>query len=68
MKRVKQMIMSAARQATGRDAPAVPLMVPHGGGDAGRDFESAFDVLERNERTRELWRGERVKIPFVPES
>lgn len=59
------MIISAVRPATGRPAPAVPLMVPHGGGDAGRNFESAFEVLPRGERARELWKRKRVKIPFA---
>jgi hypothetical protein len=62
------MIASATRKATKRDARAVPLMLPHGGRDAGRDFESAFELLPRDDRARELWHRERVKIPFAPAS
>ena len=68
MKRTKQMIMSAACTATRRTAPTVPLMVPHGGGDAGRDFESALELLQGDERARKLWRRVRARIPFAPAS
>ncbi|HET6160398.1 MAG TPA: hypothetical protein VFE34_18785 [Dongiaceae bacterium] len=62
MKRIGQKT-GAVRQGTGaRDPRRVPLIVPHGGAESGRDFESAFDVLRRDERTRELWRG----VPAKP--
>lgn len=66
MKRIKQMIVSAVRAVTGRGTPSVPLMLPHGGGDAGRDFESALELLQGGERRRKLWHRVRLKIPFVP--
>lgn len=62
MKRLKQIIAAATRKA--ETDHAVPLMVPHGGADASSDFESAFEVLQRDERARELWHGERVRVPF----
>ena len=61
MKRVEKKIAAATRTAA-RGARAVPLMVPHGGAEAGRDFESAFDVLRCDERVRELWRRERASL------
>ena len=63
MKRVEKKIAAATRAARG--ARAVPLMVPHGGAEAGRDFESAFDVLRCDERVRELWRRERAKASLA---
>jgi hypothetical protein len=66
MKRIKQMIVSAARTVAGGSTPSVPLMVPHGGGDAGRDFESALELLQGGERRHKLWHRVRLKIPFVP--
>jgi hypothetical protein len=62
MNRLKQMTVAATRKAHG--ARAVPMTVPHGNADASRDFESAFEVLQGDDRTRELWHGEPVKIPF----
>jgi len=59
MKRVEKIAAAA------RDARAVPLMVPHGGAEAGRDFESAFDVLRCDERVRELWCRERAKASLA---
>ncbi len=62
MKRPKDTITSPGRDDERRpDARDVPLMVPHGGGQAGRDFESAFDVLPGDEKARDLWRRARVK-------
>ena len=63
MKRVEKKIAAATR--TARGARAVPLMVPHGGAEAGRDFESAFDLLQCDERVRELWRRERAKASLA---
>jgi hypothetical protein len=62
MKRLKQMLAAATRKA--HCARAVPMMVPHGNADASRDFESAFEVLPGDDRARELWHREPVKIPF----
>ena len=62
MKLLKQMMRAAARKAQG--ARAVPLMVPHGGADATSDFENAFEMLQGDDRTRELWHRESVRIPF----
>jgi hypothetical protein len=59
------MIVTAIRGANPSDARAVPLMVPHGGAEAGRDFESAFEMLRDNGRARELWRRARIRIPFA---
>jgi hypothetical protein len=53
---------AATRTAQGN---AVPLVVPHGGADASSDFESAFETLQGDDRTRELWHREPVKIPFA---
>ena len=65
MKRVKPEIIPAGRQTAERDARVVPLMVPHGGADASSDFESAFEMLQGDERARELWHGKRIRIPFA---
>ena len=62
MNGLKQMILTATRKARG--ARAVPLMVPHGGADASSDFESAFEMLQGDDRARELWRRDPVRIPF----
>jgi hypothetical protein len=43
-----------SRQKSGERRGA-PLIVPHGGAGAGRDFESAFDIL-RCDGIHELWR------------
>ena len=59
MKRADKKIAAATRKATTRDAREVPLMVPHGGAEAGRDFESAFDVLPCDARVRQLWRAKK---------
>jgi len=59
MKRVENKNVAAAtRKTTKRGARAVPLVVPHGGAESGRDFESAFEVLERDEAVHPLWRRE----------
>ena len=60
---LKQMILAATRKARG--VRAVPLMVPHGGADASSDFESAFEMLQGDERARELWHGKRIRVPFA---
>ena len=52
-------------KATRRSARQVPLMVPHGAAEAGRDFESAFEMLPRDERERELWHGSSAKKPLA---
>ena len=64
MKRVEKTIAAATGKAA-RDARAVPLVVPHGGAEAGRDFESAFDLLQCDERVCELWRRERVRTSLA---
>lgn len=64
MVRIKQM-MIAARSGAKRDVRAVPLVVPHGTGDAGRDFESAFELLQGDERARKLWYRAGAKIPVT---
>ena len=62
MNGLKKVILAATRKARGTHA--VPLMVPHGGADASSDFESAFEMLPRDDGARELWRREPVKIPL----
>lgn len=62
MTRLKHMMCAATR--TTSDAHAVPLMVPHGSADASSDFESAFEMLQSDDRARELWHREPVKIPY----
>jgi hypothetical protein len=54
-----------AATRTARGGHAVPLLVPHGGADASSDFESAFEMLQGDDRTRELWHREPVKIRFA---
>lgn len=63
MNGLKQVILAATRKA--QVARTVPLMVPHGGADASSDFESAFEMLQGDDRVRELWLRESVEIPFV---
>jgi hypothetical protein len=65
MKRAEKKITAATKGATARDARTVPLMVPHGCAVAGRDFESAFDLLRCDQRVRELWRRERAKASLA---
>jgi hypothetical protein len=62
MNGLKRLIRAATRKAQG--ARAVPLVVPHGGADASSDFESAFEMLQGDDRARELWRRDPVRIPF----
>jgi hypothetical protein len=62
MNGLKQQKRTATR--TARGAGVVPLIVPHGGGEASSDFESAFETLQGDDRARELWHREPVKIPF----
>ena len=57
MKRVENKIASTSRKATKSQVHKVPLVVPHAGAEADRDFESAFDVLDRSDGVHELWRG-----------
>jgi hypothetical protein len=59
---------STPRKAARRAARDVPLMVPHGGAESGRDFESAFELLQGDDRARELWHGERARILFAKAS
>jgi hypothetical protein len=61
---LKKLILAAIRGKRPQRARAVPLMVPHGGGDSSSDFESAFEMLQGDDRARELWHREPVKIPF----
>ncbi len=43
-------------------APAgVPLIVPHGCAEAGRDYESAFDLVRHDGKAHELGRRRSVK-------
>ncbi|HKP22503.1 MAG TPA: hypothetical protein VJV39_01455 [Dongiaceae bacterium] len=63
MNQLKQMTRTTARKVR-PGARAVPLMVPHGNADSSSDFESAFEMLQDDDRTRELWRRESVRIPF----
>lgn len=39
------------------NARSVPLVVPHAGATAGSDFESAFDVVDRDCKVHRLWQG-----------
>lgn len=55
--------IAASRTAQG--GHAVPLVLPHGGADASSDFESAFEMLQGDDRARELWHRDPVKIPFA---
>jgi hypothetical protein len=61
MKRAEKKIGAAHQRAGARDPRIVPLVVPHGCAQAGRDFESAFDVLPRDGRVHELWRRNPTK-------
>ena len=63
MNGLKKLICAATRKAHA-GTQAVPLMVPHGGADSSSDFETAFEMLQGDDRARELWRRESVKIPF----
>lgn len=65
MTTVNTKIAAKAAKATRRSARQVPLMVPHGAAEAGRDFESAFEMLPRDERERELWRGSSANKPLA---
>jgi hypothetical protein len=56
MKRAAKNIGSKHQRALAGEARGVPLIVPHGCAEAGRDFESAFDVLPCDSRVHELWR------------
>jgi hypothetical protein len=59
---LKQMMQAPIQSA--QDAHAVPLLMPHGSADASSDFESAFEMLQGDDRARALWHRERAKIPF----
>ena len=39
----------------------VPLIVPHVSAEAGRDYESAFDMVRHNGKAHKLWRRGSVK-------
>ena len=64
MNGLKKLILAAIRGKRPQRTRAVPLMVPHGGGDSSSDFESAFEMLQGGDQARELWHREPVKIPF----
>ena len=55
MKRAAKNMDSKHQKARARDPRVVPLVVPHGCSEAGRDFESAFDVIRSESRVHELW-------------
>ena len=61
MKRVDNKVASATRKTSKRRGRAAPLIVPYGGAEAGRDFESAFEVLKPDEGVHELWHREPEK-------
>ena len=65
MNGLKQLIRAATRKVCPKRARAVPLMLPPGGADASSDFESAFEMLQGDDRARELWHGKRTRIPFA---
>jgi hypothetical protein len=65
MKRLKQMILAASRRLRPQGVRTVPMMVPHGAADASRDFESAFEMLQGDDRMRDLWRRESPRIPLA---
>jgi hypothetical protein len=63
MRRAAKKIGSNDQRALVRDPRIVPLVVPHGCAEAGRDFESAFDVLRCDSQVHELWhRSARPKL------
>ena len=64
MNGLKKLICAAIGKAHAQGTRAVPLMVPHGGADSSSDFESAFEMLQDDDRAHELWHRESVKIPF----
>jgi len=68
MKRVKKKTASTSRKEAASPVRTVPLIVPHGGAESGRDFESAFDVLRRDVQVHELWRGQPIKKQFASAS
>jgi hypothetical protein len=49
-------------------AGGVPLIVPHGGAEAGRDYESAFDLLRHEGKVHELWHREPMKARLADAS
>jgi hypothetical protein len=53
----------SAQSGTARHARPVPLIVPHGAAGAGRDFESAFDVLRCERAVHELWKRKPRRQP-----
>ena len=64
MKRAAKNIDSKHQKTSVRDPRIVPLVVPHGGAEAGRDFETAFDVVRCDERVHQLWRrAAKGKLP-----
>jgi hypothetical protein len=56
MKRADKKTGPRQLRASERNPRIVPLMVPHGCAAAGRDFESAFDVLQSGSQVHVLWR------------
>jgi len=65
MRWVKQLVRAATRKARPHSAGAVAMIVPHGSADASRDFECAFEMLQGDDRARELWHRESARIPFA---
>ena len=61
MKRVEKKIGVKNEKPTASRVRVIPLVVPHGGAEAGRDYESAFDLLRRDGRVHELWHREPPK-------
>lgn len=55
MKRAEKKTGATHQKTSARDPRLVPLVVPHGCAEAGRDFESAFDILSCDSRVHELW-------------
>jgi hypothetical protein len=63
MKRAEDKTGSKQLRSSERNPRIVPLVVPHGCAEAGRDFESAFDVLQGDSQVHELWRrSSRTKL------
>jgi hypothetical protein len=49
----------SVRRAEASSTRRVPLIIPHGAAGAGRDFESAFDLLQCDHAIHKLWNGAR---------
>lgn len=68
MSRAGEKIRNNASNARAMAAGTVPLIVPHGGGEAGRDYECAFDLLQHEGRVHDLWRRKSLKARLGPAS